>query len=113
MYLICTDKFHLLQSFQSLTNVDIVYLCLIKAILCFEKKNPIPTLPFYELMMMMIMMMMMMMMMMIVTNCFCRMIDQWKAISAISSWDHLQRFSQLQISDILQAGFEYKQNMCS
>ena len=32
-------------------------------------------------------------------NCFCEMVDQQKALSLISSREHCQRFSPLQISD--------------
>ena len=56
---------------------------------------------------MMIMMMMMMMMMM---NCFCGMVDQQMAYSLIFSLDHYQRSSPLEISDMLQTGFEPVQN---
>ena len=42
------------------------------------------------------------------------MVDRRKAfISLISSWDHYQRSSPLQISDTLQAGFEPGQNLSS
>ena len=60
--------------------------------------------------MMMIMMMMMMMMMMVV-NCSCGMIDQRKAFSLISSWDHCQRSSPSRISDPPRAGVEPAQNL--
>ena len=46
-------------------------------------------------------------------NCFCVMVDQRKAISLISSGDRCQRSSPLQISDMLQAGFEPVQNLSS
>ena len=36
-----------------------------------------------------------------------------KAFSLISSWDHCQRYSPSQISDMLQAGFEPAQNLSS
>ena len=39
-------------------------------------------------------------------NCFCSMVDQ-------RSWDHYQRSSQLQISDMPWAGFEPAQNLRS
>ena len=44
-----------------------------------------------------------MMMMMMMMNCFCGMVDRRKAFSLISSWDHCQRSSPLQISDTLRA----------
>ena len=53
------------------------------------------------------------MMMMMMMNCFCGMVDQLKAFSLISSRDHCQRYSPLQISDTPQAGFEPAQNMSS
>ena len=46
-------------------------------------------------------------------NCFCGMVDRRKAFSPISSWDHCQRSSPTQISDMLQAGFEPTQNLSS
>ena len=46
-------------------------------------------------------------------NCFCGMVDQRKAFSLISSWDHCQRFLTLRISDMPQAGFEPAQNLSS
>ena len=46
-------------------------------------------------------------------NCFCGMVDQWKVLSLISSQDHCQRFSPLQISEMPQAGFEPAQNLSS
>ena len=49
---------------------------------------------------------------MMMMNCFCGMIDQWKAFSLISSWDHCQGSSPLQISNRLQ-GFELVQNLSS
>ena len=57
--------------------------------------------------------MMMMMMMMMVMNCFCGMVDRRKVFSLISSWDHCQRSSPLQISDMPRAGFEPVQNLRS
>ena len=36
-----------------------------------------------------------------------------KAFSLISSWNHCQRYSPSQISDMLQAGFEPAQNLTS
>ena len=54
-----------------------------------------------------------MMMKMMVMNCFSGMVDQRKAFSLISSWDHCQRSSPLQISDTPQAGFEPAQNLSS
>ena len=56
---------------------------------------------------------MMMMMMMMMMNCFCGMVDWWKALSFISSQDHCLRSSPSQISDTLQAGFEPVQNLSS
>ena len=44
---------------------------------------------------------MMMMMMMMMMNCFCGLVDRRKAFSLISSRDHCQRSSPLQISDTL------------
>ena len=58
-------------------------------------------------------MMMMMMMMMMMINCFSGMVDQRKAFSLISSWDHCQRSSPSRISDKLRAGFEPAQNLSS
>ena len=46
-------------------------------------------------------------------NCFYGMVDQQKMFSLISSQDHCQRFSPLQISERLQTGFERAQNMSS
>ena len=46
-------------------------------------------------------------------NCFCSVIDRWKAFSLTSSQDHCQRSSPLQISNNPQAGFEYAQNLIS
>ena len=37
-------------------------------------------------------------------NCFCGMVDQWKAFSLISSRDHYQRSSPSWISEVLRAG---------
>ena len=54
-----------------------------------------------------------MMMKMMVMNCFSGMVDQQKAFSLISSWDHCQRSSPSQISDTPQAGFEPAQNLSS
>ena len=42
----------------------------------------------------------------IMMNCFCAMVYRRKAFSLISSWDHCQRFSPSQISDMQRAGFE-------
>ena len=53
------------------------------------------------------------MMMMIMMNCFCGMVDQRKALSLISSWDHCQRSSPSRIFDMPQAGFESVQNLSS
>ena len=44
-------------------------------------------------------------------NCFCGMVDRRKVFSLISSRDHCQRSSPLQISNMLQAGFEPAQNL--
>ena len=46
-------------------------------------------------------------------NWFCGMVDWQKAFSLISSRDHCQRSSPLQISDTLRAGFEPVQNLSS
>ena len=46
-------------------------------------------------------------------NCFCGMFDWWKVLSLISSWDHCQRSSQSQISNMPWAGFEPVQNLSS
>ena len=54
-----------------------------------------------------------MMMIMMMMNCFCGMFDWWKALSLISSWDHCQRSSQAQISNMPWAGFEPVQNLSS
>ena len=51
--------------------------------------------------------------MMMMMNCFCGMVDRRKAFSLISSRDHCQRFSPLQISDTPQAWFELAQNLRS
>ena len=48
---------------------------------------------------------------MMMMNCFSGMVDRQKACSLISSWDHCQRFSPLQISDMPQAVFEPVQNL--
>ena len=56
---------------------------------------------------------MMMMMMLMMINCFCKMVDQLKAFSLISSKDHCQRFLPSQISDMPQAGVEPAQNQSS
>ena len=55
----------------------------------------------------------MMMTIMMMMNCFCGMVDQRKAFSLISSWDHCQRSSPLRISDTPRAGFEPVQNLSS
>ena len=44
-------------------------------------------------------------------NCFCGMVDQWKASSLISSQDHYQRSSPLRIADMSPSGFEPAQNL--
>ena len=46
-------------------------------------------------------------------NRFCGMVDGRKVISLISSQDHCQRSSPLQISDTPRAGFEPAQNLSS
>ena len=46
-------------------------------------------------------------------NCFCVMVDQWKAFSFISSLDLYQRSSPSQISNTPWAGFEPAQNLSS
>ena len=50
--------------------------------------------------------MMMMMMMMMMMNCFCSKFDPGKASRLVSSRDHCQKSSLLQISDTPRAGFE-------
>ena len=57
--------------------------------------------------------MMMMMMMMMMMSSFCGMVDQRKAFSLISSWDHCQRSSPSQISDMLRARYEPAQKLSS
>ena len=52
----------------------------------------------------------MMMMMMMMMNCFRGMVDQQMAYSLIFSLDHCPRSSLLEISDMLQTGFEPAQN---
>ena len=52
-------------------------------------------------------------MMMMMMNYFCGMVNRRKAFSLISSWDHCQRSSLSQISDILHTGFEPAQNLSS
>ena len=52
-----------------------------------------------------------MMMMMMMMNCFCAMVDQPKAFTLISSWDHCQKSSLLRISKTPQAGFKSVQNL--
>ena len=49
----------------------------------------------------------------ITMNCFCGMVDQWKAFSLFSSRDHCQRSSPSQISDKPQARFQPVQNLSS
>ena len=44
-------------------------------------------------------------MMMMMMNYFCGMVDQRKAVSLISNWDHCQRSSPSQISDTRRAGW--------
>ena len=74
-----------------------------------KKKKP-EKLRFCILFMLWICLSLVMMMMMI---CFCGMVDRRKAFSLISSRDHCQRSSPLQISDTPQAGFEPAQNLSS
>ena len=50
---------------------------------------------------------------MMMMNCFCGMVDWRKEFSLISSWDHCQRSSPLQISDTPRAEFEPVQNLSS
>ena len=45
--------------------------------------------------------------------CFCGMVDQQKTFNLISSQDHCQRSSPLQISNMPQAGFEPAQSLSS
>ena len=52
-------------------------------------------------------------MMIMMMNCFCEMVDRRKALSIISSRDHCQRFSPLQISDTPRAVVEPVQNLSS
>ena len=59
------------------------------------------------------MMMMMIMIMMMLMRCFRGIVDQRKAFSLISSWDHFQRLSPLRISDTPRARFEPEQNLSS
>ena len=44
---------------------------------------------------------------MMMMNCFCGMVDRQKAFSLISSWDHCQRSSPLQISDAVSRVWTY------
>ena len=44
-------------------------------------------------------------------NCFCEMVEQRKMLSLIPRQDHYQRFSPLEISGMLQAGFTPAQNL--
>ena len=53
------------------------------------------------------------MMMMMMMNCFCGMVDRWKAFSLISSRHHCQRSSPSRISNTPRAGFEPAQNLSS
>ena len=46
-------------------------------------------------------------------NCFCDMVDQWKAFSLISIQDHCERSFPSRISNTPQAGFEPVQNLSS
>ena len=49
----------------------------------------------------------------VMINCFCSMVDWQKVFSFISSRDHCQRPSPLQIFDTLRADFEPVQNLIS
>ena len=53
-----------------------------------------------------------MMMTMMMMNCFCRMVEWWKAFGLIFSSNHCQRFSPLQISDKQWAAFEPELRLC-
>ena len=57
--------------------------------------------------------MMMMMMIMMMMNCFCGMVDRWKAFSLISSRGYCQRSPSSLISDTPRAGFETAQSLSS
>ena len=46
-------------------------------------------------------------------NCFCDMVDQWKAFSLISIQDHCERSFPSRISNTPQAGFEPAQDLSS
>ena len=48
-----------------------------------------------------------------IINRFWAMVDWWDVLSLMSSWDNCQRFSPLQISSTLWAGFEHAQNLSS
>ena len=50
---------------------------------------------------------------MMMMNCFCGMVDRWKAFSLISSRNHCQRYSPSRISDTTRTGFEPAQNLSS
>ena len=50
---------------------------------------------------------------MMMMNCFCCIVDQQKEFSLISSQDHCQRSSPLQISNMPRTGFEPAQNLSS
>ena len=52
-------------------------------------------------------------MMMMMINCFYGMVDWWKIFSLISRWNHCQRFSLAQFSDMPWARFEPAQNLSS
>ena len=49
----------------------------------------------------------------IMMNYFCKMVDQQRMLSLISSQDHCQRFSPSQISNTLQAGYKPVRNLSS
>ena len=51
--------------------------------------------------------------MMMMVDCFCGMVDRRKALNLISSRDHYQRLSPLEISDTLQTRSEPLQNLSS
>ena len=57
--------------------------------------------------------MMTMTMIMMMINCFCGMVDQWKAFNLISTPYHCRRLSPSRISDTLWAGIAPVQNLIS
>ena len=58
-------------------------------------------------------MMMMIMMMMMMMNCICGMVDRQKTFTSYFQPGPFERFSQSQISDKAQAGFEHAKNLSS